>query len=84
MLDLLNPFWATLLIAAIPYFVGIGLVIITYFTMKYLSKKKENIQYVKLALKVLKSIFGAKLGDKANEIFDIWLICLDKVQAGIW
>jgi hypothetical protein len=77
-------FWGGLIVTTFPYWFPILVAFITVILMKFASKRKENLLYIKATIKVLKSLLGDKLGNKANLIFDDWLECIEKVQNGTW
>ena len=70
--------------AAWPVIIALVTAGITVGVMQYLSKNKSKLSVVSSAIQILHMLFGDKLGNKANAIFDIWLDCLTKVQNGEW
>lgn len=76
--------WSAIGVAAAPYLIAVILCVVTFLGMRFLVKKKEQAIYVEFAVKILKALFGDKLGGKLDEFFDVWIECLDKVRSGEW
>lgn len=71
-------------IAVLPWLPGVLFAAVTVTAMYFFNKNKTDTNYIKTALAVLHTIFGDKLGSKADAVFDIWIECLDKVKNGTW
>lgn len=52
------------------------------FLLKYLSNLKSESAVVLNTLQLIKILLSAKLGSKADDIIDIWIEGLEKIQDG--
>jgi hypothetical protein len=59
-------------------------VAIFWLLSKRKLKNKQSYMYIEAGLKVMKNLFGQNFGGKADDIFSIWLDCLEKVENGEW
>jgi hypothetical protein len=80
----MNVIWSSFIAALVPILVPVVVALVTIGVMFYISKHKVAVAGIESAIQMVKLIFGNKLGDKADKVFDIWLECLAKVQSGQW
>jgi predicted acetyltransferase len=77
--------WAWLVALATPYIFPVIIGIVTVgFILLLMNRKVNNAsQYalIKIVLTYAHNIFGDKLGAQASKVFDIWVACMNEVQA---